>query len=73
MTTAAHRIAETHPGSDIGGPELEFIQAMARFQKATRTRYPTWRDVLSVVHSLGYRRIDLSSPAMNTPASEVRP
>jgi hypothetical protein len=73
MTPAAHRTAETHPGSEIHGPELEFIQAMARFQKQTRTRYPTWRDVLSVVHSLGYRRIDITAPTTNSPALEVRP
>lgn len=73
MTTAAHRNAETHPGADIYGLEWEFIQAMAKFQKQTRTRYPTWRDVLSVVHALGYRRIDLAAPVTAAPASEVRP
>jgi hypothetical protein len=64
--------AQTHPGADIDGPEWEFIQAMARFQKQTRTRYPSWRDVLGVVHALGYRRIDLV-PGTQNPSVEVRP
>lgn len=49
---------ENLPGADLGGEVLEFIQAMAAFQKATGRRYPTWSEVLEVAKSLGYRRSD---------------
>jgi hypothetical protein len=50
---------ETYPGADLTEPEVEFLLAMAKFQKITGRRYPSWREVLGVVHSLGYRRMDL--------------
>jgi DNA-binding response OmpR family regulator len=36
--------------------ELEFIRAVDAYRRRTRTKFLTCRDVLKVVHSLGYRK-----------------
>jgi hypothetical protein len=48
---------ENFPGADVTPEELEFLKAMERFQRERRRRYPTWREVLFVLRSLGYRRV----------------
>lgn len=50
------RFTEEFPGSDLTGDAWEFCKAMERFQRSTGRRYPSWREVLEVVKSLGYRR-----------------
>jgi hypothetical protein len=64
---------ENFPGSDYSSPEWEFIAAMARFQKQTGKRFPSWRDVLGVVHGLGYRRIDRTTAAATPSHLEIQP
>ena len=50
--------SENFPGSDIpaAGDEWEFLKAMERYQRRSGRRYPTWREVLRVLRSLGYRK-----------------
>jgi hypothetical protein len=55
MRTAAG-VEETHPGWDYSDAEREFIVAMDRFRREKRRRYPTCRDILQVMHELGYRK-----------------
>lgn len=43
-------------GSEITTDETEFLLAMLEYQKQFRRRYPTWREVLHVMHCLGYRK-----------------
>ena len=43
------------PGSEIQGEELAFIKAMDQLKK--HKPFPTLRDVLGVVKSLGYIRV----------------
>jgi len=47
---------EMYPGADITPDELEFLMAMERFQRKYHRRYPTWREILFVLRSLGYRK-----------------
>ncbi|MFO0850308.1 MAG: hypothetical protein U0871_17380 [Gemmataceae bacterium] len=47
---------ETFPGSDFTADEVEFLKAMERYQRRHARRYPTWREVLLVLHALGYRK-----------------
>ena len=54
-TGRAH-YTENYPGADVTPDELEFLKAMERFQRRHNRRYPTWREVLFVLESLGYRR-----------------
>ena len=38
--------------------EAEFLAAMDRYKRVNQRPYPTWREVLAVVRSLGYRRVE---------------
>ena len=49
--------SETYPGSDVTAEEFVFLKAMERFQRTHKRRYPTWREVLFVLKSLGYRKV----------------
>ena len=57
QTTGRAHYLENFPGADVTAEELEFLRAMERFQRRHRRRYPTWREVLFVLKSLGYRRV----------------
>ncbi len=47
---------EKYPGADVTPEELEFLMAMERFQRKHHRRYPSWREILFVLRSLGYRK-----------------
>lgn len=38
--------------------ERQFMLAMDRYKRSNRRPYPTWREVLKVLESLGYRQVD---------------
>ena len=44
-------------GSEMTPEEVEFLVAMAGFQRRFGRRYPTWREVLHVARCLGYRKV----------------
>ena len=48
---------ENFPGHDITAEEFVFLKAMERYQRTNHRRYPTWREVLFVLKSLGYRKV----------------
>ena len=48
---------ENYPGSDITPDEWEFIKTVEKYQHAHGRRYPSWREVLNVLKSLGYRKV----------------
>jgi len=50
-------LAETHLGSDYSDEERDFILAMERYRRVRRRRFPSCREVLAVLKSLGYRRV----------------
>jgi hypothetical protein len=54
---------ENFPGSDYSDEEREFLQAIDEYKRTQRRPYPTWREVLRVLRSLGYRK---SPPAPDT-------
>jgi hypothetical protein len=41
---------------DFTEDEREFLVAMDRYKRRHRRPYPTWREVLVVLHGLGYRK-----------------
>jgi hypothetical protein len=58
------RYEENFPGADISTEELEFLRALERYQRRYDRRYPSWREVLSILRSLGYRKVsDKSQPS----------
>jgi hypothetical protein len=48
---------EIFPGHDYSDDEREFLVAMERYKRERRRPFPTWREVLVVLLSLGYRRV----------------
>ncbi|MBA4063665.1 MAG: hypothetical protein C0501_08125 [Isosphaera sp.] len=42
---------------DYNDTETEFMKAMDRYKRENRRPFPTWSEVLEVLHSLGYRRV----------------
>ncbi len=50
-------VSHAHPGSEIEGDALEFVRAMAAYQKRYRRRYPAWTEVLYVLRTLGYAKV----------------
>ncbi len=42
---------------DYSDDETEFMKAMDRYKRENRRPFPTWSEVLEVLHSLGYRRV----------------
>lgn len=70
-------LADNFPGWELTPAEVEFGQAMRRYQLKYNRRFPAWSEVLDVLLSLGYRRIlpPESSPEVvpcsDSPASAV--
>jgi hypothetical protein len=44
-------------GGEYRAEEEEFLRAMALYQKRQGRRFPTWCEVLYVLHCLGYRKV----------------
>mgnify|MGYP007068940140 CR=1 FL=1 len=38
--------------------QIEFMKAMDLYKRANRRPFPTWSEVLEVLHALGYRRTE---------------
>jgi hypothetical protein len=45
-------------GGDYSDEEAAFLMQMERYKRTYRRPYPTWREVLRVVRSLGYRKVE---------------
>ena len=42
---------------DYGDSEVEFMNAMDLYKRRSGRQFPTWSEVLEVLHSLGYRKV----------------
>jgi hypothetical protein len=43
---------------EYSGPEMEFLNAIQEYKRVSGRMFPTWSEVLEVVHSLGYVKAD---------------
>jgi hypothetical protein len=43
---------------DYNDDEIAFMKAMDLYKRANRRPFPTWSEVLEVLHSLGYRKTE---------------
>ncbi len=68
--TGRSRYLENYPGADMTPDEWEFLKAMERFQRENHRRYPTFREVLFVLESLGYRKAKPETPPPVPPRPE---
>lgn len=51
------RDSTIHIGADYSDEERLWLQAMDRYKRTRHRPYPTWREILCVLKSLGYRRV----------------
>jgi hypothetical protein len=42
---------------DYNDDEIDFMKAMDLYKRANRRPFPTWSEVLEVLHALGYRKV----------------
>jgi hypothetical protein len=47
---------------DYRGDEVEFMKAMDQYKRDNRRPFPTWSEVLEVLHALGYRKVAEPTP-----------
>ena len=57
------RFGEVHPGGDYSDEEREFLLAIDRYKTESNRRFLSWREVLRVFKSLGYRKV--ADPAID--------
>ncbi|MCH9655276.1 MAG: hypothetical protein K0U86_24295 [Planctomycetes bacterium] len=42
---------------DYSEPEVDFMKAMDDYKRRSGRQFPTWSEVLEVLHSMGYRKV----------------
>ena len=55
---------------DYNDDEILFMKAMDEYKRLNRRPFPTWSEVLEVLHSLGYRKVEAPKALPGLP---VRP
>src|SRR3954452_25288516 len=54
---------------DYSEEEIIFMKAMDQYKRANRRPFPTWSEVLEVVRSLGYRKVEAPTPLPGVPVA----
>jgi hypothetical protein len=54
---------------DYNDEEIAFMKAMDQYKRANRRPFPTWSEVLEVLRSLGYRKVEEAGPLPGLPAN----
>ena len=58
---------------DYSEDEIDFMKAMDLYKRANRRPFPTWSEVLEVLHALGYRRVAKPTDLPGNPVPDVAP
>src|SRR5437588_514381 len=53
---------------DYNDEEIIFMKAMDAYKRANRRPFPTWSEVLEVLHALGYRKVAEATTLPGNPA-----
>lgn len=53
--------------------EIEFMKAMDQYKRDNRRQFPTWSEVLEVLHALGYRKVAEATALPGLQSSHVPP
>ena len=54
---------------DYTDEEIAFMKAMDQYKRANRRPFPTWSEVLEVLRSLGYRKVDAPTALPGLPVN----
>jgi hypothetical protein len=52
---------------DYSDEEIVFMKAMDQYKRANRRPFPTWSEVLEVLRSLGYRKVEAATALPGVP------
>jgi hypothetical protein len=52
---------------DYSDEEIVFMKAMEQYKRSNRRPFPTWSEVLEVLHSLGYRKTEAATDLPGLP------
>jgi hypothetical protein len=55
---------------DYNDEEIAFMKAMDQYKRDNRRPFPTWSEVLEVLHALGYRRVAEPSAMPGLPSQK---
>jgi hypothetical protein len=55
---------------DYNDEEIVFMKAMDQYKRDNRRPFPTWSEVLEVLHALGYRKVAQPTALPGLPSSE---
>src|SRR5258707_8849085 len=53
---------------DYNDDEITFMKAMDQYKRSNRRPFPTWSEVLEVLHALGYRKVAEATVLPGLPA-----
>src|SRR2546423_10076872 len=56
---------------DYNDDEISFMKAMDQYKRSNRRPFPTWSEVLEVMHALGYRKVAEPTDLPGLPARPV--
>ncbi|MGL4422065.1 MAG: hypothetical protein ACRCZF_15460 [Gemmataceae bacterium] len=56
LPTSPYNFEENFPGSDFTPDETEFLRAVEAYQRRHQRRYPSCKEFLLILQSLGYRK-----------------
>jgi len=56
---------------DYNENEILFMKAMDQYKRSNRRPFPTWSEVLEVLHALGYRKVAEPTDLPGLPARPV--
>src|SRR3954453_13342100 len=57
---------------DYNDEEITFMKAMDLYKRNNRRPFPTWSEVLEVIRSLGYRKVEAATALPGVPVSVKR-
>ncbi len=55
-----HRRSESRKAAEEGemtDEQFEFLMAIKRYKSVNNRQFPTWTEVLDVIHAIGYRKV----------------
>ena len=55
---------------DYTDDEIEFMKSMDLYKRANRRPFPTWSEVLEVMRSLGYRKVEAATKLPGLPTEK---
>ena len=56
---------------EMTAEQFEFVMAVETYKKVNKRLYPTWTEILEVIHQLGYRKISARDIDLDAPEPEL--